>query len=329
MNTKHLVDEELLPALSLMPSFSMSAETLAPVRAMLSELVRQNRDAVPGPGIAAVERFIPGPKGAPGVRVLIYSAANSSGVKPGYLHMHGGGYVLGSPEMFAPQSGAIVGEAGCVVVSVDYRLAPETQHPGPVEDCYAALEWFYRNAASLGVDPRRIAIGGESAGGGLAAALGLLARDRGEVPVAFQLLSYPMIEDRSDAGNPHPFAGEFIWSAESNRFGWQSLLGPSAGGPGVSEYGAAARAENLAGLPPTCIGVGAIDLFLDENVAYALRLMRAGIPTELHVYPGAYHGFDLSVESADVSRRFKSDMVGALKRALSVRENCQVSTNPS
>jgi acetyl esterase/lipase len=223
---------------------------------------------------------------------------------------------MGSPEMFAHRCGAIVVETGCVAVSVDYRLAPETGHPGPVEDCYAALKWFYENAGLLGVNPRKIAIGGESAGGGLAAALGLMARDRGEVPVAFQLLSYPMIEDR-DAGNPHPFTGEFIWSTASNRFGWRALLGESAGGEEVSQYAAAARAVNLEGLPPTCIGVGAIDLFLDENVAYAQRLVRAGVPTELHIYPGAYHGFDLSVETADVSKRFRRDMVDALKRALS------------
>jgi acetyl esterase/lipase len=317
MTTEHLVDKELLPALSLMPSFTMSPETLPPVRAMLSEMVSQYRDTASSAGVVVTERSVPGPKGAPDVRVLVFAAQNGAGIKPGLLHMHGGGYVMGSPEMFARRCGAIIAEADCVVVSVDYRLAPETRHPGPIEDCYAALKWFYENAEMLGVDPRRIAIGGESAGGGLAAALGLMARDRGEVPVAFQLLSYPMIEDRSDANNPHPFTGEFIWSTASNQFGWRALLGESAGREDVSEYGAAARAMNLAGLPPTCIGVGAIDLFLDEDVAYAQRLMRAGVPTELHIYPGAYHGFDLSVETADVSKRFQRDMVEALKRALS------------
>jgi acetyl esterase/lipase len=212
-----------------------------------------------------------------------------------------------------------VREIGCVVVSVDYRLAPDTPHPGPVEDCYAALRWFHANAAALGVDSGRIAIGGESAGGGLAAALALLARDRAEVPVVFQLLIYPMLDDRTVISpEPHPFAGEFIWTAQSNRFGWRALLGQEPGSPGVSPYAAAARAENLAGLPPAFVSVGALDLFLDENIAYAQRLLRAGVPSELHVYPGAYHGFDLAFE-ADVTRRFRRDSLQALKRALTAK----------
>jgi acetyl esterase/lipase len=200
---------------------------------------------------------------------------------------------------------------------VDYRLAPETPHPGPVEDCYAALRWLYSHTGELGVDPTRIAIGGASAGGGLAAGLTLLTRDRGEVPLAFQFLIFPMLDDRTvTATEPHPYTGEFIWTPEANRFGWTSLLGKEPGGPDVSPYAAAARAESLEGLPPTFINVGALDLFLEEDMEYARRLMRAGVPTELHVYPGAFHGFHMTA-NAKVSLAAVRDQLDALKRALS------------
>ena len=316
MNTKYLVDPELLAALEFMPPFDLSVEMLPKMRGMMVEMLQQQRDAAPPSDILAEERRIPGPSGAPDVRIVVYSPPASSGLTPGYLHIHGGGYVMGSPEMFDMQNKAVVREIGCTVVSVDYRLAPDTPHPGPVEDCYAALKWLHGNAASLGVDPNRIAIGGESAGGGLAAGLGLLVRDRGEVPIVFQLLIYPMLDDRTvTRSDPHPIAGEFIWNAQSNRFGWHSLLGREPGSAGISPYAAAARADDLSGLPPTFISVGALDIFLDENIDYAQRLLRAGVPTELHVYPGAYHGFDLAIE-ADVTKRFRRDSVQALKRAL-------------
>jgi len=316
MDTKYLVDPELVASLQYMPAFDLSVEMLPAMRGMMTDMLKQQRDAAPPSDIVGEERHVPGPAGAPDVRVVIYTPPGASGPAPGYLHIHGGGYVMGSPEMFDLQNKATVREIGCVVVSVDYRLSPDTAHPGPVEDCYAALKWFHANAASLGVDPARIAIGGESAGGGLTAALGLLARDRKEVPVVFQLLIYPMLDDRTvTRDDPHPFAGEFIWNAQSNRFGWHSLLGHEPGLPGVSPYAAAARADDVSGLPPTFISVGALDIFLDEDIDYAQRLLRAGVPTELHVYPGAYHGFDMAFD-ADVTKRFRRDSLAALKRAL-------------
>jgi acetyl esterase/lipase len=318
MDTKHLVDSELAPALALSPQFQFTAEVLPHIRAGLDEMIRQRQSAATTSKVVVEEHFVPGSAGAPDVRVLIFSPAKPQAGRAGYFHMHGGGYVMGSPEMFARQSEVLVGEIGCTVVSVDYRLAPDTPHPGPIEDCYAALTWFHTNAATLGVDPDRIAIGGDSAGGGLAAALGLLARDRNGPPICFQMLNYPMIDDRTAVTeNPHPFAGEFVWNGEANRFGWQSLLGHAPGASEILPYAAAARAESLAGLPPTFIGVGGLDLFLEENLEFARRLLRAGVATELHVYPGAYHGFDMSSEDAAVSKQYRRDIREALKRGLS------------
>jgi acetyl esterase/lipase len=232
------------------------------------------------------------------------------------LHVHGGGYVMGSPDMGAPTNAAYAAQIGAVVVSVDYRLAPETPHPGPVEDCYAALAWLHANADELGVDRARIAISGESAGGGLAAALTLLARDRGKIPVCFQHLIFPMLDDRTTTkADPSPYLGQYVWTPQANVFGWTSLLGHAPGGPGVSPYAAPARAEDLAGLPPTYIICGALDLFLEEDMDYAKRLIRAGVPTELHIYPGAPHGF-MFVADAEVTRTFARDSMAAMKRAL-------------
>jgi len=184
-----------------------------------------------------------------------------------------------------------------------------------VEDAYAALKWVHGQAQSLGIDPARIAIGGESAGGGLAAALGLLARDRGEIPVCFQLLIYPMLDDRTGTAPPlNAHTGEFIWTRSDNQFGWSSLLGHPAGQADASCYAVPARAQSVVGLPPTFIAVGALDLFLEEDIAYAQRLLQAGIATELHVYPGAFHAFDL-MAPAQVAQQFERDFRTALRRA--------------
>src|SRR5262249_40240850 len=154
--------------------------------------------------------------------------------------------------------------------------------PGSIEDCYAGLSWLFGHVAEFGVDPRRIGVMGESAGGGFAAALALLTRDRGEFKLAFQHLIYPMIDDRTCVvSDPHPFTGEFIWTASSNHFGWSALLGAPPGSEGISPYAAAARANNVAGLPPTFLSTATLDLFLEENIEYARRLMRAGVPVEL------------------------------------------------
>jgi acetyl esterase/lipase len=316
MTSRHLVDPELADALETSPMLDFSAETLPLIRAGVLEMSAQLAASAPAPQIRRRERFIPGPQGAPEIRVLVY-APEEGDARPAYLQIHGGGYVIGAADMGEIQNRLLAQELGCVVVAVDYRLAPETAFPGNLEDCYAALKWLHDEAGSLGVDAARIAIGGESAGGGLAAGLALLARDRGEVPIVHQHLIYPMIDDRPEA-EPHPYTGEFIWSRAQNHVGWSALLGRSPGGPDVSPYAAPARAENLAGLPPAFITVGALDLFLEQDLDYARRLTRAGVPVELHVYPGAYHGFDIAAE-ARVAHTHARDRLAALRHALRPR----------
>lgn len=317
MDTRHLVDPELAAFLDQFPTSQFTSETLPQIRAIGAERFDQMRAALPVfPDIEVREQHIPGPTGAPDVRVRVYLPKRAPRPLPAFLWIHGGGYVLGTAERDDAVVQSIVDAVGCAAVSLDYRLAPETPHPGPVEDCYAALIWLHAHAAELGVDPGRLAIGGASAGGGLAAGLGLLARDRGAVPLVFQLLIYPMLDDRTATHpDPHPYTGEFIWTHDANRFGWTSYLGREPGAPDTSPYAAAARAERLAGLPPTYLCVGALDLFLEEDLEYARRLMRAGVPTELHVYPGAYHGFNMAVD-ARVSRAYTRDCLDALRHAL-------------
>jgi triacylglycerol lipase len=239
------------------------------------------------------ERLIPGPPGAPEVRVLLYTPAQPmTAPRPAYLYLHGGGYVGGAPESGDTSCRAVAADLDCVALSVDYRLAPQTRFPGAVEDAYAALAWIRAEAKALGVDPERIAIGGASAGGGHAAALALYARDRGETQIRLQVLEAPMLDDRTGAnGQRHPFNGRYTWTEKANQFGWRSLLGVEPGGAEAPAGSVLARAEDLRGLPSAFILVGALDLFVGENLEYARRLIHAGVPTELHVIPGAFHGF--------------------------------------
>ena len=317
MPSRQLVDPELLPLLDSFPPLSLSRESLPGVRAAMDEqtppLLWGEADSEVD--VAAVT--VPGPAGAPDVRVLLYRPrADANGAA--LLHIHGGGYVLGTADRSDPANRAIARALGCVVASVDYRLAPETVFPGAVEDCYAALVWLKESADTLGIDAGRIGIMGESAGGGLAAGLALLARDRKGPPIAFQHLIFPMLDDRTCLrADQSPCIGEFIWTPRENRFGWESLLGQAPGGADVSPYAAAARAETLAGLPPAFLAVGALDLFLAEDLAYAQRLGEAGVPVELHVYPGAYHAFQMAVDAA-VTRRANTDSLGALRRFMAV-----------
>jgi len=312
MNSRTLVDPELLALLDLWPAVTLDASLLPLVRAP---------GRIPLPAITNPDRVIkteaqcPGCDGAPDVPLLLYRpVAGGDEPRPCVYHMHGGGYVGGAAVTLEPIHRALVEALDCVLVSVDYRLAPETPFPGPIEDCYAGLAWVFANAATLGIDRARIGIAGESAGGGLAAALALLVRDRGEYTLAFQNLIYPMIDDRTcTAPDPRPQLGEFIWNPVSNAFAWACYLGAEPGGNSVSPYAAAARAQSVDDLPPTFIGTGALDLFAAENAAYATRLIGAGVATEFHIYPGAFHGFDAD-QSAAVSRRMRRDSWDFLRR---------------
>lgn len=306
-----LVDPGLLGTLkSLMKDdFVMSAKNLAQVR-------KSSVPTSPTPATPCEQRAVPGAKGAPDVRVFVINATASERKRPAILHIHGGGFVAGIAAEGISALQQVALDHDCVIVTVDYRLAPETLFPGSLEDNYAALKWLYGSAGSLGVDTSRIAVMGLSAGGGHAAMLAIAARDRGEVPIAFQLLSYPMLDDRTGSSRPvPPYIGAYIWVPASNRFGWSSLLGVPAGSRMVPAGAVPARVENLAGLPPAFIGVGSIDLFVDEDVDYARRLIASGVPTQLCVVPGAYHGFDLFAPEAPISKAYRATCNAALARA--------------
>ncbi len=317
MDSRRMVDPELLPMLDLFPNGRFTAGALAQTRAGFAALLAEASAAAPDvPGVAVSERSVPGRDGAPDVRALVYLPDDAPRPLPALLWIHGGGHVVGVAEQSGPTVKRIAAEVGCAVVSVDYRLSPETPFPGQLEDCYAALAWLRGAFTDLGVDPDRIAVGGDSAGGGLAAGLALLARDRGEIPLAYQLLIYPMLDDRTASTvEPPVMCGEFVWNRDANRFGWNAFLGQEPGGADVSPYAAPARAESLAGLPPAFIGVGDLDLFAEEDIAYAGRLIRDGVPTELHVYPGAIHGF-YNIPGAAIAEAATGDYLDALRRAL-------------
>ncbi|MEU1982146.1 alpha/beta hydrolase [Nocardia sp. NPDC019395] len=246
------------------------------------------------------------------VTARVFRPAATAGPAPALLFIHGGGYVIGNAAMGDRFCRLVADRLGIVAASVEYRLAPENPYPAPLEDCYAGLRWL---AAQPDVDPDRIAIAGESAGGGLAAALALLARDRGEVRPVFQLLSYPMLDDRTSArADSHPRRMR-MWSPRNNRFGWSSYLGAAATGE-VPPLAVPGRCEDLAGLPPAWIGAGTNDLFHAEDLAYADRLRAAGVPCEVYEVEGAYHGFDLVEAAADVSRTYLKARLAALSAVL-------------
>ena len=310
----HLVDPLLLPLLELFPTLALDDQVLKEMRERewpLPPAVPEVAAAVP-----RTRRTVPGRGDAPDVPIDIYRPRNAQGSCPTILHIHGGGYVAGSAAAMEPVLQTMAYRQGCIIVSVEYRLAPETRAPRAVEAGYAVLSGVMGQAGARGVDARRVGVMGESAGGGLAAALALMVRDQGEHRLAFQHLIYPMLDDRTAAQEePHPVTGEYIWTPHNNRFGWAALLGHAPGEGEVSPYASPARASSLAGLPPTFISTGALDLFLEEDLEYARRLMRDGVACELHVYPGAFHAFDMApVEGVAASAR--RDSAEALARAL-------------
>jgi acetyl esterase/lipase len=263
---------------------------------------------------------VPGRAGTPDVPILIIDPKPDQKNKPAVLYIHGGGYVLGSADLNLRNAQDIAQGTDSLVVSVDYTLAPEAVFPAAREQNYAALAWLHQNAGQLGVDVARIAISGDSAGGGHAAQLAIAARDRKEYPIAFQCLIYPMLDDRT--GSTHrvpPHIGHFVWTEAANRFGWSSLLEIPAGSSKVPTGSVPARVKDLSGLPPTFIGIGSIDLFFEEDMEYARRLALAGVRTELFVVPGAYHGFDIIAPDARLSVQFRDVWHSAIRRGLELR----------
>ena len=282
---------------------------------------RKGQAAYTFPPLAAPayrEEVIPGPKDNPALKVYIVNNGVRDKPRPAILHMHGGGYILGEAKTELRSIQQTAAALDCIIVTIEYRLAPETRFPGALEDNYAALKWLYAHAEKLGVDQNRIAVMGGSAGGGHAAMLAIAARNRGEVPICYQALTYPMLDDRTGSTvHKSPQMGALIWTPGSNRFGWTALLGVPAGSRKVPAGSVPAREVNLAGLPPTFIGVGSIDLFHDEDVDYARRLADAGVPVELAVAPGCFHGFNM-FELAPVVQRYQAHFMAALKRGLGV-----------
>ena len=283
---------------AVLPRRAVGPRVLPVVRALRRvEALRR-----PGPGVT-VEQV-----GPISVRLHL-PPAGPAGPHPAVLWIHGGGYVIGSAAQDDAVCRHLADELGALVAAVDYRLAPEHPFPVPLLDCHDALVWL---AGRGDVDVERVAIGGASAGGGLAASLALLARDRGEVRPAFQLLSYPMLDDRTALRTDIDERHFRLWNNEANRFGWRSYTGQEPGSPGVDPLAAPARSEDLAGLPPAWIGVGSLDLFLAEDLAYADRLRGAGVPCDVHVVDGAFHGFDSVRPRASVTDQFRAAQVDAL-----------------
>ena len=288
--TRHLVDPEILLMLE-MPDRALTHQTLETIR---RDPLFSGAD-LPPPPFPVTQAFAPNEHG-PDVRLVVMNPPSTQAGRAAILHLHGGGMVVGVPDTATVTKCPLALEHDCVVVSVDYRLAPETPFPGPQEDNYAALLWLAAHAEELGVDPARILVMGESAGGGLAASLAQMTRDRGGPGLAGQVLVYPMLDWRTggpDCPYRNRHTGEWLWTREKNRFGWEALRGDYAPTDDRKGWFSPALAEDFSGLPAAYIVTGALDLFLDEDLDHARRLIDAGVQVELHVYPGAIHAFEM------------------------------------
>jgi len=283
-------------------------------RAFVRQLLQaMTADLPPNDRVVSEDRTIPGLDGAPDVRVRVYTPAEATGVMlPGILYIHGGGMIIGDLDGEHLRAEMLCELTNTVVVSTDYRKAPEHAHPAQVNDCYAALTWMAAHVGELDIDPRRIAVYGGSAGGNLAIATTMMARDRGGPAICFLMAPYPMIDDRNELPSTHEITEVGIWDRSGNLEAWEWFLG----GEPADAYAAPARAADLAGLPPTFIDVGELDLFRDEDIAFVARLLQAGVPTEFHVYPGAYHASEVFAPEAALSQRIWAARFSALTRAL-------------
>jgi acetyl esterase/lipase len=315
MSRRDLIDPEsrqpLDQLLAVMPGGFNAIPDIVARRDVAAQMLAAI-EVPPNQNVTHEDRAVPGPAGAPDISVRVYRPVNASGTLPGVYYIHGGGMVLGDVEGESAVAEQVCEQVGAVVVSVEYRLAPEDPHPAQAEDCYAGLVWMARNAAELGFDPDRLAVYGGSAGGGLTIAMVLLARDRGFPAIRFQMPIYPMIDHTNETPSSQEITDIGIWDRAANIEAWDWYLG----GGKPDHYAAPALAEDLSGLPPAFIDVGTCDMFRDEDIAFAMRLMQAGVPTELHVNPGAYHASEVLAPQAALSRRIWERRFDALRRAL-------------
>lgn len=310
-------DPECGAVLAQLPAFPpLTVEAIPFLRAADFIPRPTNEELSRGGAFSVEERHVPGPEGAPDVELLICRPTPAGVPVPALYFTHGGGMIAGSSRDGLAEVLDLAERVGAALVSVEYRLAPENPHPAPVEDSYAGLVWTASHADELGIDAARLVLVGGSAGAGIAAALALVARDRGGPALAGQLLMCPMLDDRNDTPSVHQMADLPMWNRQANEVGWTALLGDARGGPDVSPYAAPARATDLSGLPPAFIDVGSADSFRDEDVDYATRIWRAGGVAELHVWPGGFHGFDGIVPTAGISLAAVAARADWLRRLL-------------
>lgn len=310
-------DPELAALLEFLPEGGLDLTDPPATRAAFLEMIEGMNAELDRSGMTIEDRTIAGPEGAPEVPVRIFTPDGHSGTTAGILHIHGGGFVVGNLDSELGSCLALCRNLGVVVVSVDYRLSPETPFPGGLEDCYAALCWTHDNAAELGVDSARIAVLGMSAGGGLTASTALLARERGGPAIAFQFLGIPELDDRLETTSMQTFVDTPMWNRPNAEVSWDCYLGEnySRGGDDVPGLAAPAREADLSGLPPAYVSTMEFDPLRDEGIEYGLRLLQAGVPTELHSYPGTFHGSTLFAH-AKISQREQAEMFSVLSRAL-------------
>jgi acetyl esterase/lipase len=317
--TRPAFDPELavfLQDLSQMLPGSVTPELIPSMR--LSQILTRlsDDDLRRGGAIEFAEHRVPGPAGAPEISLLVCRPAGLSTATAAVYYIHGGGMVMGSNRTGIGVMLDWIEQTGIAVVSVEYRLAPEHPHPAPVEDCYAGLAWTADHAAELGIDAQRLLVGGASAGGGLAAAVALMARDRGGPALIGQVLACPMLDDRNQTPSSYELDGEAVWDRTSNFTGWRALLGDAQGGPDVSPYAAPARATELSALPPAYLDVGSVETFRDEVIDYATRIWQAGGSAELHVWSGGFHGFELFAPQAALSAEAGATRLNWVRRLL-------------
>lgn len=320
-----VVLDAVLPTLSDHLDISQIHE----MRSMSAAVQPSIESVLDGHDVVHTEVSVPGPPGAPDVALSILRRAGGSGSAPGIFHIHGGGMIMLDRFFGAAGLVELVETFDVVVTSVEYRLAPEHPDPAPIEDCYAALCWVAEHAAEIGIDPASILVHGESAGGGLAAGVALMARDRGGPALIGQVLMCPMLDDHNETVSSHQYTDRSFWNRQSNDIGWTALLGDRRGGADVSPYAAPARADDLGGLPPAFLDVGSAEVFRDEVVAYAGRIWAAGGQAELAVWSGGFHGFELFAGDAAVSRAAKAARHSWIRRLLTQASRLPGSVAPT